>query len=300
MSDHYVKSPLNYVGGKYKLLSQIIPLFPDNINTFVDLFCGGVNVGANIKAKKIVCNDILPTLISLMNYFKVTPVSSILNEIQELIAQYGFSETSKFGYDYYGCNSSDGVAKINKEPYLNLRKKYNEGDKRDIVFYTLVAHSFSNNIRFNSKGEFNVAVNKRDFNDSIRSNLIKFVTRLSELDIHFTCKDYKELVINKLKTDDFVYCDPPYLITTANYNENGGWTEKDEHELLHTLDYLDLNKIKFALSNVTQHKGKENHILIEWSKKYNVHRLNFNYGNSNYHTKDKSKDSTQEVLITNY
>ena len=37
----YIKSPLNYVGGKYKLLNEIIPLFPNDINTFVDLFGGG-------------------------------------------------------------------------------------------------------------------------------------------------------------------------------------------------------------------------------------------------------------------
>ena len=48
----YVKSCLNYTGGKYKLLPQIIPLFPEDINMFVDLFCGGCNVGINVNAKK--------------------------------------------------------------------------------------------------------------------------------------------------------------------------------------------------------------------------------------------------------
>ena len=43
-----IQSPLNYTGGKFKLLPQILPLFPKNINTFVDLFCGGCNVGINI------------------------------------------------------------------------------------------------------------------------------------------------------------------------------------------------------------------------------------------------------------
>ena len=47
-----IKSPMNYVGGKYKLLPQILPLFPKNIETFVDLFCGGFNVGINVEAKK--------------------------------------------------------------------------------------------------------------------------------------------------------------------------------------------------------------------------------------------------------
>jgi site-specific DNA-adenine methylase len=34
----YLKSPLNYIGGKQKILAQILPLFPAQINQFVDLF----------------------------------------------------------------------------------------------------------------------------------------------------------------------------------------------------------------------------------------------------------------------
>ena len=48
-----VSSPLNYIGGKFKLLPQILPLFPKEINNFVDMFCGGLNVAANIKAKNV-------------------------------------------------------------------------------------------------------------------------------------------------------------------------------------------------------------------------------------------------------
>ena len=33
----YLKSPLNYTGGKYKLLKQIVPMFPSNVEIFVDL-----------------------------------------------------------------------------------------------------------------------------------------------------------------------------------------------------------------------------------------------------------------------
>ena len=32
----YIKSCLNYTGGKYKLLPQIIPLIPRDIDTFYD------------------------------------------------------------------------------------------------------------------------------------------------------------------------------------------------------------------------------------------------------------------------
>ena len=44
---------MNYTGGKYKLLPQLLPLFPQDINTFVDLFTGGGNVAININSKKI-------------------------------------------------------------------------------------------------------------------------------------------------------------------------------------------------------------------------------------------------------
>ena len=47
-----IQSPLNYTGGKYKLLPQILPLFPKEIDCFVDLFCGGCNVGINRNCNK--------------------------------------------------------------------------------------------------------------------------------------------------------------------------------------------------------------------------------------------------------
>jgi len=97
--------------------------------------------------------------------------------------------------------------------------------------------------------------------------------------------------------------DPPYLITCATYNEQGGWGEKDEKDLLSFLDELSDRNVRFALSNVLRSKGKENSILIEWieknAEKYKAIQLNYSYSNSNYQTKDKSS-VTEEVLITNY
>ena len=65
-------------------------------------------------------------------------------------------------------------------------------------------------------------------------------------------------------------------------------------------DELNNKGVKFALSNVLEDKGVTNNKLKEWSKKYNVIHLNNTYVNSNYHKKDKSKNSTDEVLILNY
>lgn len=296
----YIKSPLNYVGGKHKLLPQIVPLFPKDIRIFVDLFCGGGNVGVNSESDFLVLNDIEIKAIETLEYFYKNQSELIVEKINEIIHKYELSNSSEFGYEYYGCDSNKGLASYNKDKYMKLRDDYNNGENSPVMFYTMLMFAFNNQIRFNSKGEFNMPVNKRDFNNSLKKNLIMFVDKLKELDIKFSNKDFRELKIEKLTNQDFVYIDPPYLITLAAYNENGGWTEKDEHGLYELCDKLHNQGVKFAVSNVTYHKGKQNDILLEWSKKYNIHNLNNSYGNSNYHTKDKSKDGSQEVLITNY
>ncbi|MBS7176622.1 MAG: DNA adenine methylase, partial [Clostridiales bacterium] len=58
MEHNYHKSPLNYIGGKYKLLPQLTKFFPKRINTMVDLFAGGCDVCSNIRANRIRANDI--------------------------------------------------------------------------------------------------------------------------------------------------------------------------------------------------------------------------------------------------
>ena len=297
--EELVKSPLNYTGGKFKLLPQLLPLFPNKIDNFIDLFGGGFNVGINVKANQVIYNDIEKHIVELLNYFKNNEGNVIIEQIDSLIDKYGLTRTDKYGYEYYGCNSSEGVSRINKKPYLKLREDYNK-NKTPILFFTTVIFAFSNQIRFNSKGEFNMPVNKRDFNNNIRNNLIRFLNKMKEIEVFFYNEDFTKLKINALSQNDLVYCDPPYLITCASYNENEGWNENKEHELLNLLDSLNCKGVKFALSNVLENKGKTNNILKEWAKNYNIHYLNNSYGNSNYHAKDKSNNSTIEVLITNY
>lgn len=300
-----IQSPLNYTGGKGKLLNQILPLFPNKINTFVDLFCGGCNVGLNVNADKVYYNDNNKYVIGLFNTLKTLNPNSILELIYENISKYHLSLVSIHGYEYYNCNSSDGVGKYNKDKYLKLRSDYNKMEMSDvtyIILYVLIVYAFNNQIRFNSKGEFNLPVGKRDFNSNMEEKLNIFIKRIKEQDCTFSNKDFRNFNINKLGKNDLIYVDPPYLITCATYNENGGWTANDEKDLLFFLDNLNDKNIRFALSNVIKNKGKTNKILEGWlerHKKYRISHLSYNYANSNYHTKEKNK-LCDEVLITNY
>lgn len=94
----YIKSPLNYVGGKYKLLSQILPLFPKNIDTFIDLFGGGFNVGINVPAKEVVYNDLNLPVVQILEYIHRNKTDKILSEIDKMVEQYDLSKTNREGY----------------------------------------------------------------------------------------------------------------------------------------------------------------------------------------------------------
>ena len=292
----YIKSPMNYTGGKYKLLHQIEPLFPENINLFVDLFTGGGNIAANVKANKIVANDCEENIIGIYKTFqKYDNVDELIAQIEEIIKTYGLTidnteAYNKFRNDYNNLKTSQGNYPLPISSY-----------NMDILLYVLICYSFNHQYRFNSKGEFNMPFGKErsQWNENMKNNLINFHRQIKEKDIVFLNKDFRQLKVDKLGINDFVYCDPPYLITCATYNEKDGWNQECEEDLLKLLDELNTKKIKFALSNVLYSKGKTNDLLIEWSKKYTVHHLDYTYQNCNYHTKDKTNKS-DEVLITNY
>ena len=216
-----IQSPLNYTGGKYKLLEQILPHFPDEIDTFVDLFCGGCNVGINIDAEKVIFNDNNPKLLYLHKTFKSLEKSVTLDMINDIIEQYGLSRSIENGYDFYNCNSSAGLGEYNRKPFMKLRDDFNKKGfdyGYYIMLYVLIVYAFNNQIRFNSKGEFNLPVGKRDFNEKMQAKLCDFIDRLQDGEYTFSCVDFNDIDFSDLTQNSLVYCDPPYLITCATYN----------------------------------------------------------------------------------
>ncbi len=288
MQTKIIKSPLNYIGGKHKLINQIAPLFPNKIDTFVDLFAGGCNVGINIQADKTIFNDNLTYLIELFRTFKNYNIETTIKHIENRIDEFQLSQT-------------------NEQGYKNFRKHYNQ-TKITLDLFVLIAYSFNHQIRFNNSHEFNnpFGKNRSSFNNTMKNNLLKFIHKLQKDENEFLNNSFESFDFSRLTKDDFVYCDPPYLITTGSYNDGkrgfNGWTEKEEIELLNILDILDSRNIKFALSNVIQHKDKKNILLDNWLKKrkYKINHINKNYSNSNYQTKIRDKDASEEVLVTNY
>lgn len=302
---NYIASPLNYTGGKARILDQLLPLMPDGIDIFVDLFCGGANVGMNVPAMHTIYNDTDKEVIGLLKAFKRISAPTFIRRINQLIDDFGFSRTRDHNFAYYGGNSNLGVSVYNREKFLRLRDMFNTWPRRDnqyyILLYTLILFGFNNQIRFNDRGEYNLPVGKRDFNTVIEGKLVRFLDAIKRQDNAFSMKDFRRFDFSPLTENSLVYCDPPYLITTATYNEKNAWSEREESDLLRLLDNLNERHIRFALSNVLEHEGKENTVLKEWVNEHNyvVHNLFMDYHYCNYQKKGKEPDS-KEVLITNY
>lgn len=284
LADRLIRSPMNYTGGKYKILKDILPHFPEKIMTFVDLFAGGLNVGINVNANKIIVNDQLTYLIDLYRFFQQQSLATIQQNILARIAELSLSDA-------------------NQEGYLQLRKEYNS--LRNILdLFLLTCYSFNHQIRFNSKHEFNTPFGKERscYNTSIEQNLCAFVNTLQKRDFRFFNEDFLNIDLSKLTCADYVYCDPPYLITTGSYNDGKrgfkDWTETEETLLLQLLSQLNERGIPFGLSNVFEHKGAKNELLIEWAKSYHVHYIDKKYANCSYHFKDR-ETKTVEVFVTN-
>lgn len=157
-----IKSPLNYIGGKTKILAQILPLFPENIGVFVDLFAGGCNVGINVKARQVYFNDNLHYLIEMYKILQEKEFEDTLRYIENRIASLKLSPT-------------------NEQGYKKLRNEYNT-TKNPLDLFVLIAYSFNHQIRFNNSQEFNntFGKNRSSFNSKMRRNLASFVDRIKE------------------------------------------------------------------------------------------------------------------------
>lgn len=288
--EKFLKCPFNYIGGKHKLMKQLMHNFPEKISTFVDLFGGGFNVGINIQADNIIYNDQVTPLVELFNYFQENSLEDILSYIEETIKKYNIRKEERSGFDL-------------------LRKRYNSDEvKNPLDFYILICFSFNYQIRFNNSGDYNCphGTNRSSFSENLKQRLILFVETIKNKKVSFKNEDFENLNLESLDENSLVYCDPPYLITTGSYNDGNrgfkNWTLKEEEGLLNLLDSLDKKGIKFALSNVLIHEGKENKLLIEWlnNRKYKIVEIESDYSNSNYQKSKKEKGITKEVLIVNY
>lgn len=296
MKNKYIISPINYMGNKGKLIGKgLINKFPDNINCFYDLFAGSCTVGLNIKANKYIINDLDSNIYSIYEFFKNNKENylAINDKIINIITKY---DLPLFSTDSRREGITDELRDKYKQNYFKLRDDYNK-DRDMFKLLTLQYYSISRTMRFNSEGEYNMPFGNGYYIESEYKRNIDNIIQFFKKDIEITNKSYIDINI-EFEKDNFVYLDPPYIGTTATYNESNKWNSKDDDKLFQFCEMLNEGKIKFALSNTYYNKGIENTKLKGFVSKnsFNVHY----FDDFTYCSFGKGNSKTQEVLITNY
>lgn len=295
---NYIKSPIFYMGNKYDLMNQLMPLFPKSIDTLYDLFGGSAVVSLNVESNKTIYNELNENVYNLIQLFKNNNSKDLINHLKGRQIQFNLFD-GKIDIRINKENQKE-IRKKYERNYLNFRKYYNE-TKNIKDLYTLTFYSFCNLLRFNKKSEFNMSFGFRSYTEKYDNRIIDACDTLKNKNIIFKNENafniLQDTIFNK---DDFIYLDPPYSNTTAIYNEKrafGGWTIEDDCKLFDILEELNKKGIKWGLSNVFRNKGIENKHLIEWCDK---NKWNVNHLNKNYASLGKGNAKSDEVFICNY
>ena len=307
----HIKSPLNYTGNKFRILDQIQPYFPKKIDVMVDLFCGGATVGLNTECNKVIFIDNEPRIIWLLKYLSGCNIDKLLNELFVLIDNYGLSCSFKNGYKYYrqqilGGNPNNGLKDYNSNGFYKLRDDYNAILNKNTatankLLYLLIVYGFNNDIRFSKDGKYNLPVGKTDLNNSNVKKLTEYIERVKNIQAEFICGDFCSQHIQQIiRKADFVYMDPPYLITDAVYNESNKWREQNEYELIRLMNFLLDNKKSFVLSNFLEKQGRRNEPLFYWTttrkNDINIVDIDYHYRSASYNKKNRNAKE-REVII---
>lgn len=301
MKNGIARSPLFYVGDKYKLVREIRTHFPAHINRLIEPFVGGGSVMMNVDADGYLLNDINSYVINLHRMLRgyIGRESEFINELYALIDNYGLSLSLRSDVvpkDMKVANPKTYYARYNKAGYQRMKADFiNDGQQDMQRLYLLLIYGFNHMLRFNGKGLFNLPVGNVDFNRNVQDALTDYFQLVSQKQVEWYNEDYR-LFLGDIdyQQGDLVYLDPPYLITFSEYNKL--WNEDTERDLLVLLDNLNERGVNFAISNVTHYRGRTNTLFLEWSAQYHTHSIQSNYISFN----DNSIKQFSEVLVTNY
>ena len=159
-------------------------------------------MGINISANKVIYNDLNYLVVNLIRSFREYDTYQYLLYIERIIKKFG-------------------LEKANASAYKEARKYYNSlpVEKRDSrLLFTIILYGFQQQIRFNSKHDFNNPVGMRWFNDKILEKMISFSRQIKEGNYEFCHQNYKELR-NLMTPSTFVYKGDPYKECRIRYSQ---------------------------------------------------------------------------------
>lgn len=223
---------VKWVGGKGRLLGQLVPLLPPGVERMrhVEPFVGGGAFFFGRTPQRALLCDVNGKLIRTYQAIK-SDVESVIEALAPLAAAH------------------------DKDRFYARRSAYNTGRHTDAehaaLFIYLNRTCFNGLHRVNRKGEFNVPFGRyKNPRISDPDGLRSASRALRRTTI---VRDGFEGLLRRAKPGDFVYLDPPYepVSRTANFTgyASGGFTQDDQRRLRDVYAELDRRGCKLMLSN---------------------------------------------------
>lgn len=268
---------LKWVGGKKQLLSEITPLIPKKITTYVEPFIGGGAVLFNLQPKKAIINDLNKELINTYKVVKESP-----RELLELLKIHNKNNCEDYFYEIRALDRTNNF------------KNMNNIEKAARVIY-LNKTCFNGLYRVNKAGLFNSPYGKyKNPNIVNESAILAMSDYFNNNNIKIIQGDYKN-ALKDLKKNSFVYFDPPYMpISTSssftNYTKTS-FNEKEQIELKKECDKLNNKGIKFMLSN------SDHSLIRELYKDFDIRIVK---AKRSINSKGDSRGKINEILVKNY
>ncbi len=228
-----VASPvIKWVGGKTKLLNELIPRMPDRFGRYFEPFAGGAAMFFRVAPERAVLADSNTDLIGLYRTI-AKDVALVIRRLQ-----------------YHRDHHSQDHYYLVRERWNDREINWTSAD-RAATFIYLNKTCFNGLWRVNRSGEFNVPIGRYTdppicVPDALRA--AHGVLARAEL----RCGDYRMAVDDAAKTD-FVYFDPPYdpLTPTASFTSytSNVFGPDQQQELADTARRLVARGCRVMLSN---------------------------------------------------
>jgi DNA adenine methylase len=223
---------IKWVGGKTKLLPELLERMPERFNRYYEPFAGGAALFFRVSPASGVLNDYNPDLINL---YKVLgrDVSSVIKRLE-----------------YYREHHSESHYYSVRERWNDREEKWATAD-RAATFIYLNKTCFNGLWRVNRSGAFNVPIGRYvDPPICVPETLRAAHAVLARAELRNM--DYRSAV-DDAKRGDFIYFDPPYdpVTTTANFTSytNSTFGPEQQKELAETARKLVARGCKVMLSN---------------------------------------------------
>jgi DNA adenine methylase len=275
-----MKTFVRWQGNKSKHLNKFIEYIPEFSGTYIEPFVGSGAMLLKLQPEKWIINDLNKDLINIWKSVKEHP-----QEIIKIFKEFGkkFKHLSKENKVKY-CREI--TSKIEKTPYdINRASIY------ILMKYCAYMGDILKNDDFSYPGlDMNIYLNNRYFflEQNNYNNIIEVSKFLNNSNGQIYNKDYT-IVLDKAKSGDFVFLDPPYIEShnyQFNYNKGEELNEKFLKKLYKQVKKLNKRDVKWMMTQADTKQIKE--MFKEYTiKKFKVYRRS-------------SKSYVNELIIMNY